>query len=545
MTALVARTAVEHNFAHRIDVLAAERPWQRALVRPAGIDSRDGSRLWSQRTFAQLHDETCALANGFTTQGIRKGDRVIVLVKPSYEFFSIIFALWKLGAVPILIDPGMGLDGFLRCVAEIKPRVAIGIPTAMILSSVKRAAFASVKLRITVGPSTWFWGGETLPMCQEPGPFETVPVSLDTPAGVLFTSGSTGPAKGVRYTHEMFAAQATRIARMYGIEAGQVDVPCFLPFAMFSCVMGMTVVLPDMDFSKPATAEPDKVAEAVLAHGADQLVGSPAVMKRLAAWALEKDVTLPSLKRVLTFGAPIPRPLHEDFRSILSEGVDIHTPYGATESLPVATTSSTHVLGEIGERTAAGEGTCVGDLAPETTVRVIRITDEPITDWDDEMVCGVGEVGEICVQGPQVSVAYEERPDATSASKIQAPDGLWHRMGDVGFFDADGRLWFCGRKSHRVQCADGSLVFPVPMEGVFNEVPGVARSAVVEVQGAPVLVVEKAGEVTSATLLAAAKANPTTERIEKVLFHPGFPVDRRHNAKIHRLELRDWARGRA
>jgi len=527
------------NFAARLDRLAVERPHQRALVRPAGRDPRDGRRLWSQLTFRELQDETNATARGLQAAGVREGDRVILLVKPSFEFFSLIFGLWKLGAVPILIDPGMGLSGFLACVAQIRPRVCIGIPTAMILSKVKASAFKSVELRITVGPSTWFWGGETLPMIKDPGDFETLDRSPEELAGVLFTSGSTGPAKGVRYSHGMFDAQAVRIAKMYGIEAGQVDVPCFLPFAMFSCVMGMTVVLPDMDFAKPATAQPEALVEAVLAHGADQLVGSPAVMKRLAA----HGVPMPSLKRVLTFGAPIPRPLHEAFRELLSEGVEVHTPYGATESLPVATTSSSQILADTGERTASGEGTCVGSLAPDTTVRVIGITDEAIEAWSEDLVVPVGQVGEICVKGPHVSREYVGRPEATKASKIPDGEGLWHRMGDLGFFDGQGRLWFCGRKSHRVTCSDGEVLFPVPLEGVFNEVDGVVRSAVVEVSGAPVLVVE--GKADEAKLLEVAKANPVTRRVERVLFHPGFPVDRRHNAKIHRLELRDWARGRA
>ena len=531
------------NFAGRLDRLALERPRQRALVRPSGKDPRDGRRLWSQLTFHQLNDETNATARGFVNAGVRQGDRVILLIEPSFEFFTVIFALWKLGAVPILIDPGMGLPGFLSCVRQIKPRVCIGVPKAMLLSKVKGADFSSVELRITVGPSTWFWGGETLPLLLDPGDFETVELSEDTVAGVLFTSGSTGPAKGVRYSHGMFDAQADRIARLYGIEAGQIDVPCFLPFAMFSCVMGMTVVLPDMNFSKPATAQPEALAEAVLAHGAHQLVGSPAVMKRLADWAPEKGVTFPSLLRVLTFGAPSPRPLHEKFRELLAEGVDIHTPYGATEALPVATTSSTAILADTGGRTASGEGTCVGEIAPDTTVRVIRITDDVIPTWSDELVLPVGEVGEICVKGPQVSLAYVERPDATESSKIKDGDAVWHRMGDLGFLDEQGRLWFCGRKAHRVVCSDGELVFPVPLEGVFNEVDGVIRSAVVEVKGAPVLVVE--GRADEAELLRVARENPVTERVERVLFHPGFPVDRRHNAKIHRLELRDWARRRA
>jgi acyl-CoA synthetase (AMP-forming)/AMP-acid ligase II len=546
----------ELNFAHRLYVHKQERPWQRALVRPGALDKRDGRRTWTQLTFDELHELTDAYARGFTSEaGLLPGDRVIMLVEPSFEFFAISFALFKLGCVPVLIDPGMGLDGFLSCVEQIKPRVCIGIPKAMLLSKVKAAAFASIEQRITVGPSTWFWAGTTLPLCYKPEyeDHPVHPVTEDTEAAILFTSGSTGPAKGVRYTHGMFNTQAQRIAQMYGIQPGQVDVPCFLPFAMFSCTMGMTVVLPDMDFSKPATAEPEKLVEAVLAHGADQLVASPAVLERLGFWCPRKQTHLHSLKRVLTFGAPIRRGLHEDFKHILDEGVEIHTPYGATESLPVASVSSSTILGGTGERTAMGQGTCVGAIAPETEVRIIGITDEAIEAWSEELLVEPGGIGEVCVKGPQVSREYKERPDANKTSKIQDPEGgFWHRMGDIGYFDDQDRLWFCGRKSHRVRCSDGVELYPVRLEGVFNEHPAVRRSAVVGVEGQPILVVELGardveGDVETRRrkirqeLLAMAAANPETERIQTLFFHDGFPVDRRHNAKIHRPELAVWA----
>ncbi len=505
--------------------------------------------MWTHLTFGELDELSDRAARGFSEVGIERGERVLMLVEPGFDFFVVGFGLYKLGAVPVLIDPGMGLDGFLHCVAQIAPTALIGVPKAMLLSKVKASAFKSIQKRVTVGPSTWFWGGETLPVCllSEPG-IGCADCEEDEEASILFTSGSTGPAKGVRYSHGMFSAQATAIGDLYDMQPGQIDVPCFLPFAMFSVVLGQTVILPDMDFSKPATAHPGKVVEAIQAHGAHQLVGSPAVMKRLARWCPDHQVRLPSLRRVLTFGAPIPLDLHIAFQDILSEGVQIHTPYGATESLPVASIGTDAILAGTAEATARGEGTCVGTLADIATVRIVPITDEPILRWAEEDVLGLGEVGEICVKGPQVSSEYMGLPQANASSKIPDGDAFWHRMGDLGSFDEQGRLWFFGRKGHRVTCSDGTVLFPVALEGVFNTHPGVFRSAVVEHQGEPLLVVELESGATRAIepeLLALGAANEATARVKRVLFHPSFPVDRRHNAKIERLQLRDWARGQS
>ncbi len=537
------------NFAARVHAHGDARPFSRALVAP-GPRVAEGP-TWRQMTFRSLTERSQQLAAGFSARGIREGDRVMLLIPAGFSFFEVSLALWQLGAVPVLVDPGMGLSGFLACTAQIRPRVLVGIPRGMALAALRPGPFRSVEDRITVGSSTWFWGGTTLEACRAPAPMtELATVDADTEAAVLFTSGSTGPAKGVRYTHGMFVTQAERIQAMYGIVPGGIDASCFLPFAMFSVAMGVTCVLPDMDFAKPATAAPRAIVEAVEEHGASQLVASPAVLARLAPHCAEHGITLPSLDRILTFGAPIPRPLHAAFREVLRDGADIQTPYGATEALPIATIGTTEILADTGERSARGEGTCVGRPDPSIEVRILGITDAPIATMDDATELAQGDVGEITVRGPQVSREYKDRPDATAASKIADAGTFWHRMGDVGYLDGRGRLWFCGRKGHRVELADGRTLFPVQLEGIYNEHPAVRRTALVGVDGEAVLIVELlAGGPASPELLhevlALGRDRPGTDAIVRVLTHPGFPVDRRHNAKIHRPELARWAQGRA
>ncbi len=538
------------NIAALMEQQARLRPFQRAVVFPEGRDAL-GNVCWTQLSFAQLDALTSAYARGLEQRGVGVGDRVSFLVKPRLEFIPLVFAVFKLGAIPVLIDPGMGRQQFLACLDRMQPQVLIAEPVVHLLKHVFRRPFRSVKLSISTGS----WGGVTLPeLAAGGGDLPARPRAEDDEAAILFTSGSTGPAKGVTYTHGIFHAQTRFIQELYGIEGGEVDLACFPLFGLFSMAIGMTVVIPDMDPTKPAQADPVKLIEAIQAHGCTSGAGSPAIWKNLGRYATEQGITLPSLKRLLMFGAPIPVWMHEQFQQIFVGDACIHTPYGATESLPVASISSREVLGETHARTRAGAGTCVGTPHPAVTVRIIAISDDPIARFDDATLLPVGEVGEITVRGPVVTPEYKDLPDQTAKAKMveTLPDGrtaIVHRMGDLGYLDDQGRIWFCGRKSHRVQLADGTLLFPVPVEGVFNEHPDVYRTALVGVDGRPVLCVElepgcrRDSSEVEAELRTLGAAHAVSAGVDRFLFHPGFPVDVRHNAKIHRLQLATWAAG--
>jgi acyl-CoA synthetase (AMP-forming)/AMP-acid ligase II len=244
----------------------------------------------------------------------------------------------------------------------------------------------------------------------------------------------------------------------------------------------------------------------------------------------------------------------ERFQGLLREDATIHTPYGATESLPVATISSREILSATRHETDRGAGTCVGLPVPSIEVAVINISDDPIGRWDEKLRAPSGEIGEIVVKGPQVTREYYEAPAHTSLAKIADGDGVRHRMGDLGYFDDTGRLWFCGRKSQRVSTAAGTL-FTVPCEAVFETHSEVFRTALVGVGVAgsaePVLCVELERGVRRsqhdrirAELLEIGSSFDHTRAIRRVVFHPGFPVDIRHNAKIGRGALAVWAASR-
>lgn len=483
----------------------------------------------------------CArLAGGLAERGVTKGTRVSVLVAPGFEFAVTVFAVMRLGAVPVLIDPGIGFKNLGECLESAAPEVFIGSDAAQLARVLGRWASQSIRMRVTTGlwPGAVSW--ERL-FRGQPHPVEAV--SREDIAAILFTSGSTGTPKGVVYTHGMFNAQLEMLQAMFAIKEGEVSVATFPLFALFDVCLGMTVVIPDMDASRPASVNPEQIISPMRKYGAAQLFGSPALLDRLS----RAQAKLPSVKRVISAGAPMHRKILERMRKMLPQGAQVWTPYGATESLPVALIGSDELLG----LDAVGQGVCVGRPVAGVEVRIIKITDEPIARWSEALRVKDGEIGEIAVRSAATSPRYDARAEATRSAKIMDDGGFWHRMGDLGYFDEQGRLWFCGRKSQRVVTALGTL-YTIPVEGVFNAHPAVKRTALVgagpEGMKVPVLCVEleDGADAASVTreLLALGARYEHTKRIATILFHPGFPVDIRHNAKIARETLAEWAERR-
>ncbi len=369
----------------------------------------------------------------------------------------------------------------------------------------------------------------------------------DDPAAVLFTSGSTGPAKGVCYTHAIFDAQVEALKRIFSFQPGEVDLAAFPLFSLFDGALGMTTVIPDLDPGKPAACDPARVAEAARVWNCTSATGSPAIWRKVFGDCAARGEQLPAMQRLLTFGAPIPLSFIDVVQQVLPAG-EVYTPYGATESLPVACISGREVREETAERTREGAGTCVG--WPDLEVRILPITDEVIVDMAGVTPLPAGEIGEICVAGPVVTEQYDALPEATARAKIvEEPaaglagglaDGgrIWHRMGDLGYLDERGRLWFCGRKAERLLTVKGPI-YTEPVEGMFNAWTDIGRCALVGPGPAgaqrAVLIVEGTAKAAQAALRARILA---TGQVEEVLFRDALPVDTRHNAKIHRLSLK-------
>ncbi|WP_027359370.1 fatty acid CoA ligase family protein [Desulforegula conservatrix] len=538
------------NIASYLPETAARLPFKKAVIYPHSKD-RYGRISYTHFTFRQLDMESDAVAAGLIKNGISKGVRTILMVRPSLEFFVLTFALFKAGAVPVVVDPGMGLKRMLECQMESRPEAFIGIPLAHVLRTVFPKYFSTVRRAVTVGKK-WFWGGLTYNDIRIP---DTEPVMTQTrkddTAAILFTTGSTGPAKGVVYTHGVFGAQIKQIQSMFEIGPDEVDLPTFPLFALFDPALGMTAVIPDMDPTKPAKVNPVKIIEAINNHGVTNMFASPALLNRVGTYGEDHDIKIPSMRRVVSAGAPVHPSNIARFKKMLNEESEIYTPYGATEAVPIIAISSSEILSETGMLSEQGYGMCVGRPIGNVDVRIIKITDAPIEDWSDDLVVAQGDVGEITVKGEVVTKSYHNNPNADRISKIEDHDSFWHRMGDLGWMDSSGRIWFCGRKSHRVVTISQTL-YTIPCEAIFNNHPAVFRSALVGTgpRGAqiPIICIElKKGVASSKTeqirneLLEIGSSNPLTESIKTILFHDDFPVDIRHNSKIFREKLSVWA----
>lgn len=544
--------ATTMNIASHLPDMAKRQPDALAVVVQGARDA-SGNYAYTRVTAKELDEESNKVAHGLQRIGIGPGTRTVLMVTPGVEFFVLTFALFKTGAIPVMVDPGMGVKNLKACLAEAEPEAFIGITKAHAARALLGWARATNRINVTVGPKL-FWGGHRYRDLTQgdssPIMFETKPGDM---AAILFTSGSTGVPKGAVYTHANFEGQVDCLRDDYGIEPGERDLATFPLFALFGPALGMAAIVPDMDASKPITADPRNIIAAIHDFEATNLFASPALIDKVGRYAAAHEIKLPSLKRVISAGAPAEAESLERFSTLLADGVQVIPSYGATEALPVTKIDSAELIGETAALTDTGAGVCVGRPVNGLDARIIGITDGQLDAWDSEFELADGQIGEICVKGPVVSEAYYTWGQSRQYAKIpdSAKGGLWHRMGDVGYFDDTGRLWFCGRKTHRVETREGTL-FTVPCERIFNTHPKVRRTALVGVRRNgmtfPLICIELERDERGADveglkkeLAEIGERYDQTRGIHAFLIHSGFPLDVRHNAKIFREKLRDWA----
>ncbi|MBT8041507.1 MAG: AMP-binding protein [Gammaproteobacteria bacterium] len=541
------------NVAGALSWQARRQPNATAIHYPSG--GTFGKEKYLECSYQELDELSNTYARGLKAYGIGPGTRTALMLTPGLDFFAVFFALFKAGAVPVLIDPGIGMKPLKACLAEAAPKAFIGVTKAHFARKVLGWARESCELLVTAGPKFGL-GGATLKNIREMGEQDNTEVlhqvDPNDMAAILFTSGSTGAPKGVVYRHRHFNAQVQMLKKSFDIQPGEVSLPTFPPFALFDPALGMTTVVPIMDPTRPADADPEKLIAAMDRFKVTNVFGSPALLDTLSRYCVDKRIRIESVTRVISAGAAVPIRTIRRMQQSLYQDAEIHTPYGATECLPVSSISATELNDKMVDRIESGDGVCVGRPIEPNDVKIIKISDMAFNHLSEATEMPFGMPGEIVVAGPSCTESYWQRENATDMAKMVDDLGnTWHRMGDVGVMDGQGRLWYCGRVSQRVDTGK-DVLFPDQCEAIFNQHPDLVRSAVVGAgdrgRQTPVLCIEVKGKLSPVDtervhfdLLQLAQAHSITREIRTVLFHPGFPVDIRHNSKIRREELAEWA----
>ncbi|MEW6404017.1 MAG: fatty acid CoA ligase family protein [Chloroflexota bacterium] len=531
----------------RLDELAGQFP-----DKPAFIYSEKPNR-WQTFTYRELADLTSCLTRGLLACGLHPGTRAALMTPPSVEFFALALALLRTGIVPIILDPAIGLKKVTECFSEAEPEIFFGNNLTHALRKILGWGKHTVKHNLSIKHLLQITNTCTARKCRcYHSPNDTCLPSLATrEAAVIYTSGSTGLPKGVLYTHGNFSAQLDMLVNTFNIQPDEIDLPAFPLYALIDVLVGVTSVIPDIRFPVPGKVNAVRTLSAIRKFNVTNMFASPVMLDRLAGYGVPRKIELSSLKRVITAGAPAPFRVQRKFKELLPEDACLFGVYGATETLPITVIESREVFGETEARSVRGAGICIGRPVDGAKVRIIGIGDVPIAEWQDSLEVPANQIGEITVQGPAVTRVYIQREDATRLAKIKDGDDVIHRMGDVGYFDEQGRLWYCGRKSQRVVTKDGTW-FTEQIEGIFNAHPLVYRTALVGVNRKPVLWVELEPharrvdkELIKSELIELAQNHLQAKEIKTILFMKKFPTDVRHNSKIIREELARIARGQA
>ncbi|HEV7726726.1 MAG TPA: alpha/beta fold hydrolase [Modestobacter sp.] len=523
---------------------------------PAGVPrapepAAEGRRLWSAladradddspavvevggstTSWAQLARRVEELAAGLADAGVRPGHRVALLVEPSADLTAAVYAVWRAGGVIVVADKGLGLPGMRRALRSASVNHVIG----------SRQGLAAARLMLLPGSRI---AAADLAELAARGRTARAPDggALDDDCAVVFTSGATGPAKGVVYTQRQVLAQLELVRSTYRLTADDRFVAAFAPFALLGPALGIGSAVPDIDVTAPGTLTATALAEAAAAVDATVVFASPAALRRVAATGAELSArhreALGRVRLLMSAGAPVPAALLRAVRAVLPAAA-AHTPYGMTEALPVTDVE----VGEI-EAAGAGEGVCVGRPLPGVEVRLSPLSPTGVA--DGPLTGDAGRTGEICVRAAHV----KDRYDALWATeRASSRDAGWHRTGDVGHLDPAGRLWIEGRLPHVVSTEAG-VVTPVGVEQRVEQLDGVQAAAVVGVGpvGAQVVVVVVVPAGASSKRPGRAGLRPADARladavraaagadVAAVLVTPRLPVDVRHQSKVDRAEV--------
>ncbi|MCA9837228.1 MAG: AMP-binding protein [Trueperaceae bacterium] len=533
--------AKRFNISALVDQAAQQNPDKAALI----FYDRT-KRDYSSYDYRYVYESSNRYASGLLARGFRAGQKLALLSHPDAEFFVFVLGLFKAGLVPVFLDPAVGLRKLKQCIYDAEVDGFVG-SSLIKLASYLLGWHQGKKMR-HLFPRGRHKG--SFPSFKAAGSslFERAETFETDLALISFTSGSTGTPKGVCFSQQNLRAQLESIQALYSIKASEVDMPTLPVFTFFDLAFGLSSVLPHTNTLRPAKAEPEKLLEAIDRFKVTTMFASPVLAEKLA----QHGQKLPGLKRFISAGAPVEAEVLAKLRPLLDDAAKIHIPYGATECLPITSIEGSEIVRQTRFLTEQGAGVCVGRAVANLDLRLMPITDAAVPQWHSDFSLATGKIGEIVVRAEQASQTYSNRPEANALAKMLDTDGTFlHRMGDLGYLDEQGRLWFVGRKAHRLELPQSTL-FTLPVERIFKVHPGVKRSALVGVRLGgrlePVLCVEPTQRLTRVqkrqlleSLRVLAQQNEKTVLVKHFLIKQKFPVDIRHNSKIIREELAIWA----
>ncbi|MDB5070329.1 MAG: AMP-dependent synthetase [Candidatus Eremiobacteraeota bacterium] len=504
-------------------------------------------------TYGELDAGTARVAAALRAHGMRPGDTVLIVHPVSLDLYVALIGMLRAGLVPAIPPPGAGLAALARCARRHPPHavlaggigwaalaVAAELRHALRLSTIA-TPFAYDVLRLHDAPRER--NGTHLGADEKFGAIEAC--GDDAPAMLTFTSGSTGEPKALIRSHGVARAQVEALGKALALD-GATSL-CTMPIVLLAeLAAGATCLLPGLDLRRPARADAALLAERMRTYEVARIVASPALLANLAAALRTHGQTLPALRLIASGGAPVMPPLANALCAV-APNARVLAVYGSTEAEPIALLDAADVAPADHDAMRTGAGLLAGVPCARGTVAIVATRRAAVHGPfpDDRAVerqtLPPHAVGEIVVTGSHVVPNYLDSGD-DAATKIRAGARIWHRTGDLGYFDERGRLWLAGRANAAIDDARGT-VEPLRVECALAYFAGIVRSALASADGARVLVIEP---VPGARIdERAVRAAVAFAHIDHIIV-AAVPVDPRHNAKVdyaalHRL-VRRYAR---
>ncbi|MBF0450652.1 MAG: AMP-binding protein [Candidatus Magnetomorum sp.] len=547
------RITGQTNISRHIVDLAKTSPYKKAVICLSGRDA-NGKMAYSHLTYRQFNQQSDDIARGLQRSGVVRGTKTALQMTPGVEWFTVAYALLKIGAVPVLIQPSLGFRHMAQCIKAVEPEALIISPKFQMLPLLYPGNYQSVHLQINTD-RRWLKKGLSLVDLQqnEPGPFQVTESRDQDPGMIIFsTTNETETPKPILLTHKVLNAIADLLTSVMDSSSDSVFFTTFPLFMILAPSMGIRQIVPSSQSMKGLKINPRMIVESVWDHGITHLLMSPTHLMVLEDFLKDAGIFLPSIQRMLSWGEAFPAQELQKLHYFINDQTQVFPLYGMAEAPVVTTLGSHEIVSETQIKTERGFGICQGKVIENMQMRVIEVSDRPIDNWSDDLLIEEAIIGELVVKGEAVSKKYSNNVTADALTKI--PDGkdMWHRTGDVGWLDAKGYFWFCGRKKDRIIVSEDETLYTIPCEAVFLRHQRVHRCIIVGVgpipYQTPVLIIELArgdsGKYISTLtheLIDLAQAYPHTGNIKKILFRKSFPVHPLYHQKINRKQLTIWA----